>query len=110
MLREKPSFPTGNREDDETGPVSLVLASASPRRQELLAGLGTEFEVEVSGEAEDVQPNESPEDLVKRLALSKASSVARVPRIEFETGPGRRYGGGYGRSYTRKTRGRCRGT
>lgn len=70
-------LPTGNREDDETGPVSLVLASASPRRQELLAGLGTEFEVEVSGEAEDVQPNESPEDLVKRLALSKASSVAR---------------------------------
>ena len=74
---EETIVPSHHSTEHEVGRVGLVLASTSPRRRELLAGLGTKFEVEASGEAEEIEPTESPEDLVKRLALSKATTVAR---------------------------------
>jgi len=56
--------------------VRLVLASASPRRRELIAHLGLPFEVAVSGVDETVQAGEPPEALARRLAEAKATEVA----------------------------------
>lgn len=54
----------------------LILASGSPRRRELLAGCGLSFEVIVPGSSEQPLPKESPEAMVKRLALLKAKEVS----------------------------------
>ncbi|MFZ0467748.1 MAG: Maf family protein, partial [Thiogranum sp.] len=50
----------------------LVLASASPRRCELLAQIGIEFEQRVADIDETPRAGESPADYVARLALEKA--------------------------------------
>ena len=52
------------------------MASASPRRQELLRQIGVEFEVVAPHVDESPLLGEKPADLVKRLALAKAQSVA----------------------------------
>lgn len=54
----------------------LVLASASPRRREILAGLGIGFEVLVTG-VEEVADG-PPEDAVLENALRKARAGARM--------------------------------
>ncbi len=54
----------------------LVLASKSPRRQELLAGLGLEFEVYPSRLTEPPAQGQQPEDYVSLLAGLKARSVS----------------------------------
>jgi septum formation protein len=54
----------------------IILASASPRRVELLASAGVDFEVHPGDVPEDVLPGETPEDHVVRLAREKALSVA----------------------------------
>lgn len=54
----------------------IVLASGSPRRRELLAGLGVAFEVEVPDVDEARLPGEDPGALVLRLARAKAAAVA----------------------------------
>ncbi|KAF0218667.1 MAG: septum formation [Geobacteraceae bacterium] len=54
----------------------IVLASASPRRLELLVSAGVDFEVFASLIPEEVQGEETPEDHVKRLAREKALDVA----------------------------------
>jgi septum formation protein len=56
--------------------VRLVLASGSPRRRELLALLGLPFDVVPVDLDESARPGESPHDLVRRLAIDKAGSVA----------------------------------
>ena len=55
----------------------LVLASASPRRREILAGAGVRFEVVPADIDESAQPGEAPEALAERLAREKALAVAR---------------------------------
>jgi septum formation protein len=55
----------------------LILASASPRRHELLKQLGVHFRVEISEADESGIPGESPADYVCRVARSKAEAVAR---------------------------------
>jgi septum formation protein len=55
----------------------LVLASASPRRRELLARAGLAFEVFPADIDEVARAGEGPEALVERLAREKAASVAR---------------------------------
>lgn len=55
----------------------IVLASASPRRRDLLEKLDLEFEVEPSEHEETLDSSLEPHELVKRLSLEKASSVAR---------------------------------
>lgn len=57
-------------------PNLLVLASSSPRRRELLAGVGLNFEVRVSGCDESELPGENPRAMVERLALEKARRVS----------------------------------
>jgi septum formation protein len=58
------------------GAARLVLASASPRRRDLLAGLGLRFEVRAAAVDESPRPGEPPADLVERLARAKAEAVA----------------------------------
>ena len=59
-----------------TSRSKIILASASPRRVELLASAGVEFEVHAGDVAEEVLPGETPEDHVVRLARAKALNVA----------------------------------
>jgi MAF protein len=54
----------------------LILASASPYRQELLQRLQIPFRVEASAIDETPLPDEAPEALVCRLAEAKAQAVA----------------------------------
>ena len=54
---------------------ALVLASASPRRRDILEQLGVEFRVEPSGIDETALPAETPEQHVLRLARDKAAEV-----------------------------------
>lgn len=56
-------------------PADLVLASASPRRRELLAQVGVRAEVRVADVDESVRPGEAPAAYVQRLALAKAQAV-----------------------------------
>ncbi|MCC6226016.1 MAG: septum formation inhibitor Maf [Microthrixaceae bacterium] len=53
-----------------------VLASASPRRRDLLELLGHAFEVEAAEIDESPLPGEAPTQLVSRLARAKATSIA----------------------------------
>lgn len=53
----------------------LILASGSPRRRELLAQIGLEFEVIVS-DAEEIMISTHPGEVVKELSSCKASAVA----------------------------------
>ena len=55
----------------------LVLASASPRRQELLRNAGIVFEVQPADIPEDALPGEAAKDCAERLAREKAIAVAR---------------------------------
>ena len=62
--------------EQHTRQSNLVLASASPRRAELMAGMGLDFRVSPAGINEDPLPGEPAEELVQRLAWAKAWSVA----------------------------------
>jgi len=62
-----------------SGAGRLILASASPRRRELLASLGLEFDVVPSDVDETLEPIALP-DAVAALALRKARAVAASRR------------------------------
>jgi len=55
-----------------------VLASQSPRRRELLATVGLEFEVQPADVDESWAPGEDPVAYVERVARSKADTVATL--------------------------------
>ena len=55
----------------------LILASASPRRQELLRNAGIPFTVQASNIREAVHDGEAPKACAERLAREKAIDVAR---------------------------------
>lgn len=57
-------------------PIRLILASASPRRRELLGLLGYPFEVIVSGADEDAYLDAGPAAYVLHTAHHKAETVA----------------------------------
>lgn len=57
--------------------ITLVLASGSPRRRQLLAGAGLTFEVCPANIDESTRNGESPVDYVRRLSNEKALVVAR---------------------------------
>jgi len=58
--------------------VRLILASASPRRAELLAAAGFEFDVIPADIDETPRPGESAVDYTQRVARDKSRSVATV--------------------------------
>jgi len=61
-------------------PPRLVLASASPRRAELLRAAGFDFDVQVVDVDEAVLPDERPDSYVRRVAAAKARAAATGPR------------------------------
>ena len=56
--------------------MRLILASASPRRRELLKNAGLDFEVHASGVVERANAGESPEEFARRAAREKTLDVA----------------------------------
>src|SRR5260221_8329769 len=59
-----------------TAPSRLILASASPRRKELLASLGVAFEVIPADVTEHEAPDADPREMVRHNAALKADWVA----------------------------------
>ena len=61
-------------------PYQLILASASPRRQEFLRNLGLDFTIQVAALDETPAVDEAPIALAHRLAEAKARAVTnRLP-------------------------------
>jgi hypothetical protein len=56
----------------------IVLASASPRRRELLEALGVQFDVRPANINEDPLPGESPLDTQHRITREKARAAERL--------------------------------
>lgn len=59
----------------------IILASASPRRRELMMQAGYEFEIQVSHK-EEVYTSETPDEIVKELALLKAKDIAGLNEMK----------------------------
>jgi len=57
-------------------PAQLVLASASPRRRELLDQLGVRYRVRPTDIPEQPRPDELPEDYVQRIAAEKSQAAS----------------------------------
>ena len=55
---------------------SLVLASASPRRAEILTSLGVPFRADPADIIEELEPGENVTGAASRLAMAKAAQVA----------------------------------
>ena len=56
----------------------LILASASPRRSQLLSEAGISFDVQISGVDESYGSFERPEEVAEGLSLRKARAVAAL--------------------------------
>lgn len=59
--------------------TTIVLASASPRRQELLTQIGVRFDVRIPDVDESPSDGEEPVEYVRRLASAKAEAVTASP-------------------------------
>ncbi len=55
---------------------TIILASSSPRRKELLGKIGLKFEVEPADYEEDIKSGSDPHQIARRISLGKARSVA----------------------------------
>ncbi|MSO83777.1 MAG: septum formation inhibitor Maf [Acidobacteria bacterium] len=55
--------------------MRLILASASPRRAELLRAAGIEFDVIPAGADETMDPEDTPDGYARRVALLKVEAV-----------------------------------
>lgn len=69
---------------EQRAAVALVLASASPRRAELLASVALEFEVRPADIDESREDGESAKEYVRRMAREKADRVAAEPGCESD--------------------------
>lgn len=63
--------------------MKWILASASPRRKELLSQIGLEFEIKVSDADENISESLLPDELVKRLSKIKATAVREELSANF---------------------------
>jgi septum formation protein len=63
--------------------VKFILASSSPRRRELLASIGLDFEVRPSHVPEVHEPGEAPAEYVARLSRDKAHALASANREDW---------------------------
>ena len=60
--------------------MELILASASPRRRELLSNAGYEYNIQAADIDESIYSGLSPYDTVKELSAAKAAFVAKNNR------------------------------
>ena len=76
-----------SQHDPMTDPIAptLILASQSPRRQEFLHALGLDFQVRTADLDESRLDDESPAEMVVRLAQVKAHAIAA--RLPVDAGP-----------------------
>jgi len=56
---------------------TIIIASSSPRRKEILEKTGLPFIIDPSNSDEDMTQNLEPKDLAKALSLAKAKDVAK---------------------------------
>lgn len=63
-------------EDSALVKKQIILASSSPRRQEMLRNLGLDFIIHPSGADESVDDGLKPSEVVELLAVRKAADVA----------------------------------
>jgi septum formation protein len=70
----------------QTSQSKLILASASPRRAELLRNAGISFVVEAAKIDESRRKNEPPTEYARRLAAEKARAVAKNRPGDFVLG------------------------
>ncbi len=64
----------------------MILASASPRRRELLTQIGVHFSIQPADIDETPYANEHPADYVERMAREKALAVALAIGEDFVLG------------------------
>src|ERR1700716_2833525 len=67
---------------------TLILASASPRRRELLGGLGLRFTIRAVDLDETPRPGEPPDETVRRLAREKAAAQGHPGELALAAGRG----------------------
>jgi septum formation protein len=65
----------------------IYLASASPRRADLLRQLGVAFKAEPAVIVEERLPQEPPADYVRRMARAKAAAVWASPAVQAAPRP-----------------------
>ena len=65
----------------------IYLASASPRREELLRQIGVPFAARPAAIAEERLPEEPPADYVRRTARAKADAVWASPAVQARPRP-----------------------
>lgn len=63
----------------------IILASASPRRKELLAQIGISFEV-ITSDAEEITKSSQPQQMVEELSMLKAKDVLQKLSKEEQAG------------------------
>ena len=63
----------------------IILASASPRRKELLAQIGFTFEV-ITSDAEEITKSSQPQQMVEELSMLKAKDVLQKLSKEEQAG------------------------
>lgn len=56
----------------------LILASASPRRKEIMANLGLKFRIQPADIIESILDEYSPEEAVLNIACQKAQEIAKI--------------------------------
>lgn len=70
-------MPAYQKADNIMSKAPFILASSSPRRQQLIASLGIEFQIIKPQIDETQQPDESPMQYVMRLSREKGAAVAQ---------------------------------
>ena len=66
--------------------MRLILASASPRRAELLRSAGYTFDVVLADVDESIRPGESPAAYVRRLAADKSAAALGLLTSDLKVG------------------------
>jgi septum formation protein len=78
FLTVLPRYQVNNMQSrvNNNNPATIILASNSPRRKELLRQIGVDFSIDPADVDERVLPGESPEEYAVRVARDKAHLTA----------------------------------
>ena len=76
LIKLPTGLPTMHNSRNSGNMRKIILASASPRRKELLEKIGLTFEVEPSNYKEDIHTGSEPHEFAREISLQKAEAVA----------------------------------